>query len=425
MAGALRSAASLIVIGLLLTACSVAAGGGPRFTLSRFGDGIADPLAIEISGLQPGENVTLTATARTVSGVWRSRAVYAVPPDGRVQLWAEKPLLAPYVRPDPAALLWSMSGPALSQAELERTWALSGARVAFTAEQGGHLAASASLQRAALSDGSQVRPVFDADLAAGGLAPTGDPALAQVGTYFSPQPPRSGPQPGVLIVDGDEAGASAAFAARTLAAAGFAVIVVPAFGPEGQIPGSSALAVERLDAALRWFTARPAVDPERVFTYGTGAAAPIALWFATHEPDAVYGAIAASGPTALLCAASDGSPTLTAEGAAVPCEPLGRSVADTTILPLEQIRGPVLLACGTADQLLPAACDWTRAGALRRGLRAGQAFLAQGASHEITAPPLLPIGLSDLAPSAAQATEDARAGFWSRVDTLLENAIRR
>jgi dienelactone hydrolase len=182
--------------------------------------------------------------------------------------------------------------------------------------------------------------------------------------------------------------------------------------------------VEAFDAARAWLARHAGVDAHRIVVYGTGRAAPLALWFATHEPGQVYGAIAASGPTAELCASASGAPTLLDQGRPVPCASPDRAVAATRILPLARIPGPVLLACGTADELLPSACDWTRAGGAARGARsAGEALIAEGAADDLSAPPLLPVGLSDLPAATAQATEDARVAFWSRVTALLEGAI--
>jgi hypothetical protein len=55
----------------------------------------------------------------------------------------------------------------------------------------------------------------------------------------------------------------------------------------------------------------------------------------------------------------------------------------------------------------------------------GDVFLyADGAGHEISTPPGLPIGLSELPPATAQATEDARVAFWQVVLARLAGAIR-
>ena len=435
MRGRLRAlaAAAAIVAVAALTGC-VAPLGGARIVVARFGNATADPVVVSLTGLTPGEDVVLRAIATTIAGTWTSRALYAVPPSGRVDLSSQQPITAPYVRPDAAAPLWSMSGPSLSQTQLERAWAEGPVRIELTAEQQGVRVATARVPRTPLSAQSVGRVVtvdalaraaVPAGAAASAAAPSAEQSQAlRAGTLFTPLPTLVHPRPGVVLIDGDEDAASGAFAARRIAAIGFPVLLLPAFGPEGQIPGSAALSVEAFDAARAWLARDPGVDPNRIVVYGTGRAAPLALWFAASEPQTVYGAISASGPTAELCASSSGAPTLLNEGRPVPCASPNSRIADTPVLPLNRIPGPLLLACGTADELLPSACDWTRAGADERGARAlGETLIAPGSAHELSAPPMLPIGLGGLPPATAQATEDARVAFWSRVTALLEGAI--
>lgn len=426
-----RIAASALVVALAgaFAGCVADPSGGAQIVVARFGNATADPVVVTVTGLTPGDDVVLTATATTVSGTWRSRALYAVPPSGRVELSSQQPITAPYVRPDAGALFWSMSGPSVSQRSLERAWAEGPVEIALTAAQRGRTVAVAQVPRSPLAAQSVERDVTTDDLARDAAA-SGSPLTAaaraalRAGMLFTPLPTLVHPRPGVVLLDGDADAAAGAFAARRIAAIGFPVLVLPVFGPEGQIPGSAALSVEAFNAARAWLERHPGVDPNHIVVYGTGRAAPLALWFAADEPADVYGAIAASGPTAELCASASGAPTLLDDGLPVPCASPDRTIADTPILPLASVRGPLLLACGTADSLLPSACDWTRAGASARGARsAGETLIAEGAADELSAPPMLPVGLSDLPAATAQATEDARVAFWSRVTALLEGAI--
>jgi len=422
----LRVAVVGAVAALLLSACATGSGGGARFVFSRFGDGITEPVGIQVVGLEPGEPVVLTARAHSSAGSWSSRAVYAVPPTGSIRLWSQEPTAAPYPRPDSSGLLWSLTGPSLSQQQLEAQWVYSPLDIRFSAEQAGHQVASGELHRTPLSAGTISRDVLGSDLIdtgdpeASGLAPT-----ATVGTLVDSVPTPVDLRPGVIVIDGDDGGASGAFVSRRIASAGFPVVVLPAFVPAGRIPGSAALSVETFDAVLTWFSSLPVVDEGRIFVYGTGRASSLALWFAANDPDRVHGAFAASGATALQCTSSAGSPLLIQHGRALPCANPERTIAGTDILPLQRISGPLVLACGTDDRLLPTACDWTRAGEQVRGDEPGDAFLyLDGAGHDITTPPLLPIGLSDLAPATAQATEAARAQFWQVVIAKLAGAMR-
>lgn len=422
----LRSLLAAAAIAVALSACSPTGGGGAHILFSRFGDGMAQPVGVQVTGLQPGEPVILTARAHTGAGWLSSQAVYAVPPDGRVRLWSQEPVTAPYPRPDGAGLLWTLTGPSLSQKQLEAQWVYGSLRLRFTAEQGGRLVASGQLDRVPLAAGTQDREVLGGDVIG-----TGDPEAsafaptAHVGTLVESIPTPVDLRPAVIVIDGDDGGASGAFAAHTIASAGFPVFVLPAFVPEGRIAGSAALSVETFDAALSWFASLPIVDEDRIFVYGTGPASSLALWFASHDPARVHGAFAASGATALQCTSEAGSPLLIQHGFPLPCANPERTIAGTDILPLQRIPGSLVLACGTADRQLPTACDWTRAGERVRGSDDGDAFLYfDGAGHDISTPPMLPVGLSDLPPATAQATEDARVAFWQIVLARLAGAIR-
>jgi dienelactone hydrolase len=422
----LLAAAVVAIAALLTSACTPLAGGGARFVFSRFSDGITQPVGVLLTGLEPASPVVLTASARTFAGTFSARSVYAVPPDGRLRLWSQEPIAAPYPRPDASGLLWSMTGPSLSQQQLEDLWLRRGIDVHFTAEQGGRTVAAGDLKRTPLAAGTSERDVLGSDLLATGDPDASDIAeTARVGALVEQTPTPVDLRPGVIIIDGDDGGASGAFAARMIAGAGFPVFVLPAFVPAGRIPGSAALSVETFDAAVTWFAGLPTVDADRVFVYGTGRASSIALWFATHEPSRIHGAFAATGATALQCTSEAGTPLLIRYGRALPCANPERTIADTDILQLGQIPGPLVLACGEADRQLPTACDWTRAGEEARGSHDGDTFLyADGAGHDITTPPLLALGLSEQAPETAQATEDARSAFWSLVLAKLSGAIR-
>jgi hypothetical protein len=416
------------VSAVLLAGCGPATAGGPQLSVHEFGTTVTSEVGLALQGLRPGEPVIVTATSHTSAGTWRSRTVFPVPPDGRVSLAAQPPALGDYAGADPGGPLWSMAGPPTSQDELERAWAYGGVDIVIGADQGGRRVASTTLRRQGLAEVTTQRFVEPEELVPEGVPPdaTGTPSVATVGWVVAPYPlPTARPRPGVLLIDGDEGGASAVFAARVIAAAGFPVFVLPAFGPEGQLPGSAALSVEAFDAALAWFTGRRLVDGGRVFVYGTGAAAGIALWFAANRPDRVRGAVAAGGATALLCAARGGSPTLTDHGRSVPCEDGTRPVADTALPPVRLIPGPVVLACGLADETLPSTCAWADAVHTARGDRVGDIEMrTPGAAHDVVTPPMLPIGLDDLPPATAQATEQGRRTFWAAVIGTLGQEAR-
>lgn len=426
-----RVAATLAIAAAVVSAVSGCGGPpapvGAHFDVDSLHSGIADPVVISVVGLRPGGDVVLTATASTASGRWSTRAVYAVPPNGVIDLWTARPLLAPYDAPDAAALFWSLTGPSVSQSQLERSWAGRDVDIRLAAEQDGREVASQTVHRVGFRQVASSRDVFAGDLVRGpDRQGVGGTAFDErLGTYVTPTVSPGLHRPAVIVVDGDDDGGSGAFVAGQLAANGFSAFVLPSFGPEGQIPGSSALSVESFDAARSWLAQQPEVDAGRIFVWGTWRAEPLALWFASAEPDAVYGAIAASGPTALICTAAAGASPLTRGGDPVPCESQVRTIAETPALPLDRIRGPLVLGCGTADEILSNACEWLTSVQYVRGERTGDRILrAVGAGHAISTPPVIPVGLADLPPDLALATEHARSQFWSRALAALQGAVR-
>ncbi|MFF1633427.1 acyl-CoA thioesterase/BAAT N-terminal domain-containing protein [Leifsonia sp. NPDC058248] len=423
---AVASIAAVLAVLLALAGCVVAPGSAPtRFVIDQPRSGITDPVAISVVGLQPGQSVVVTASSATTTGPWTARGVYTVPPSGIVALSSARPLIAPYPSPDPAGLLWSMQGPSQSQAQLEDTWAIGDRDIRLKAVQSGREVAATTIHRTGFEHQVSVRFVFAGDLIRGdqNTAPGGTTFDVRIGTFYEPDPSSNAPRAAVLLIDGDDGGGTATFVASQLASAGFATFVVSAFGPEGQIPGSSALSVERMKYGLTWLQRQHDVDSGHIFTFGTWRASQLALWFAAAYPDEIHGAIAASGTTALLCTSAAGSPVLTENGEPVPCEDPQRTIADTAQLPLDRIAGPVLLACGQKDEILANACEWLAAGLTIRRNRPGDVYLSEpGAGHSISTPPLIPVGLQGLSRSGAQATEDARVSFWSHVTALLRRA---
>lgn len=419
---------AVAVLALLLAGCSADTGTpGTRFVVGQLSTGVTDPIQVSLVGLQPGQNVTVSARRSVAGQQWSSQAVYVVPPSGAVDLGTARPVLASYPLPDGAGLFWTLAGPPQSQTQLEHTWAGGDLDIRLVAVQSGHEVATAIVHRLGLSGFSTLRSVFAGDILR--TAPGGDPGVTgfdvRIGTFYRPDTLVTGLKPAVILIDGDEGGASAPFIAGQLAQAGFPTFVLPAFGPEGQIPGSSALSVEAFDSAVTWLRRQPNVDPFRIFTFGSWRAAPLALWLAAEEPQRIYGAIGVSGPTALLCQSPDGAPTITEDGVGVPCEDGTRTIADVSLIPLDRIPGPVLLACGDDDAVLATACNWWAAGLLDRKGRQGDDFVrGKGAGHAIAVPPLLPVDLQDLSPTAAQATERTRVAFWSGVLLMLQAASR-
>jgi acetyl esterase/lipase len=175
---------------------------------------------------------------------------------------------------------------------------------------------------------------------------------------------------------------------------------------------------ERFLSALSWLRSQPGVDDQRMFTFGTSRGAQLALWAAAAYPGTVYGAIAPGGTTGLICPSPVPSPTVTVDGAWVPCTTGTHDPAPAAVLDLQRIPGPVVLGCAGRDDELADGCAWLDAAAAKRPQREGDAYLrAPDATHLFYLPPYTPLLLP--AGPAAQPTERAREALWHDILAAL------
>jgi dienelactone hydrolase len=404
--------AAIATIGLVgaLVACTT--GGstpvGAHFVVSKDPSASWWPLDIWVEGLPPGHQVTISASANS-SGRWTSRATYGVPADGVVDLATAIPELAPFSEPDAMGLFWSLARSGGGAAATNSGWSDGTVTVDLTATVDGRAVAGYAVHRMGLGTIVASHAVFDSGF---------------LGDFFSPTGNAVGLQPAVLVLDGADNGMqSGVLAAAQIAGFGYPTLALSSFGSAGGVLQSGTLHAETLVAALSWLRAQPGVDKDRVFLFGASRAAALALWGAAAYPDLVYGAIAPSGTTGVICTSPVPVPAITVGGAWVPCTTGTNIVRDADVLPLEQIQGPIILACAGKDETLPNACDWMTAGEGARGNQFGDTFLrASGSTHALYIPPYSPLYLP-LSPTA-QATENARVAFWRAVERTLRASSR-
>jgi dienelactone hydrolase len=407
-----RLLGAIAALGLLvsLAACTTAgpAQAGAHFVVSKDPSASWWPLDIWVEGLAPGHTVTISARAQS-SGLWTSKATYGVPADGVVDLGTASPLLAPFSQPDAMGLFWSLARTNAGSSSANSGWSDGTVTVDLTATVDGRAVAGYAVHRMGLGTIVGSHAVFDSGF---------------LGDFFSPTGSSVGLQPAVLVLDGADSGMqSGVLAAAQIAGFGYPALALSSFGSAGGVLAQGTLHAETLLAALSWLRAQPGVDDDRVFVFGASRAAPLALWAAVQYPDEVYGAIAPSGTTGVICTSPVPVPAITIGGAWVPCTTGAKDVRPADVLALAQVRGPIVLACGGKDEVLPNACDWMTAGEDARGNQLGDTFLrATGSTHALYIPPYSPLYLP-ISP-AAQATENARVAFWSAVERTLRGASR-
>ena len=246
-------------------------------------------------------------------------------------------------------------------------------------------------------------------------------------------------RPAVLVLGGSEGGLSRNPTAELLASHGYDTLQLAYFGERGLPAELERIPLEYFVRALHWLAARPGVDPQRLFVLGASRGAELALILGSRFPALVHG-VAAYAPSSYVVPALDGvTPAWTQRGVPLRYVALSGGWADpmsaegrAAAIPVERIRGPVLLVGGDDDLVWPSG-DFVRAIADRlraRGTRNFASVVGAHAGHAVAAKlPLLPLatfsssGLS--AGGFPEADAGARTRAWAVLLGMLDRATRR
>ena len=335
------------------------------------------PFSITLSGLKPGEQVTLKARTTDRRGrLWQSSAVFAASGQGTVDVAAQVPVSGSYDAADVFGPIWSMKPP-VTKDQRPPSFAndeVSGWEVEFTAQDPSGQAASAVLRRVYQMPGQGLARV---PLEKDGLR------------GFLYHPAEGGPFPGVIILGG-AGGGLYEWLAQAMASNGFAVLTLAYFNYPGQPAELVEIPLEYFHRAAAWMKSQPAVRAGRLALAGGSKGGELALLLASRYDD--YQAVVAWTPAAhvweghaMKYFSPDYVPisSWSANGVALPFvqfkatqddkdkEQKGElssyvalhfkslAEADPALLekaaiPVEKIKAPLLLISGTLDQTWPA-----------------------------------------------------------------------
>lgn len=322
---------------------------------------------------------------------WHSHAKFRADDSGCVDVTSQKSLGGSYSGLSPAGLFWSMhlaenrtNGPSIFVKNNA-----SPDSVSFEAEAGGQIIASANLKRLFFAPGTTTR-----DLKVGGetVGETkeigGAPPEGHIARLFIP--PGPGPHPVVIVLAGSGGGFDLDKAA-VLSRHGFATLALAYFGLPPLPSWLHRVPLDYVEAALAWLVAQPEIDSERIGVLGISRGAELALLLGATLPQ--IRAVVAYAPSSTVWAAGGRDkatgeliPTWTWRDAPVPFAPLPlrgfmlRSAVPVVLLrrpvvfrnlfrkalcnreevvraaiPVENIRGSVLLVSGGDDRVWPAA----------------------------------------------------------------------
>ena len=330
-----------------------------------------ESIDLRLTGLDPGESVTLEASLVDDDGVeWTSRAAYVADETGTVALGDRAPEAGDWSTADPMAWCWAMT------AESE----------APTATLGTSPAVDVTV-RAVASDGRETtrtitRRIYDETLQSRPLAaesdpdpePSPDPGL--VGTLYLP--PGDGPHPGVVSLHGAAGPRGPDRTEQTLATRGYATLALAYTGPAEGLPDRiREVPLGYVRRAIDWLRDRPAVREGPVGLFGVSRGAELALLVGARS-DRV-GAVVSYAGSGVVFDTPMGDPAWVDDGEPVPHlsgrgdpertddgEVVTRPVLErgfdeadaerraAATIPVEDVDGPVLMVSGGDDRVWPA-----------------------------------------------------------------------
>jgi dienelactone hydrolase len=406
----------------------------------------------------PAGTVRVRAELRHPDGsVWRSMGAFTVGADGTVDLDRQAPDAGDWDTADATALIWAMRREQ-PPARPELTDEVDTLTIAISAESGsGRASAQAALVQRYVIDGVTRREIHTDGI---------------VGTVF--QPAGAGPHPAIIVLNGSGGGIPRQRAAL-YAAHGYTAFALGYFKAPGLPAHISRTPIEYFERALHW--TRDNLEPANGFVAVTGQSrgGELTLLLASRFPDLVNAAIAYV-PSAVvhgtLRAGAPGespdTPTWTWQGkplrnvwennpqadwtafnqTSVDGSPVRQSAAFHTPLrdpaavaaariPVERIRGPVMLISGTDDGFWPSTMFSEQIAATLaehghrwpvshvRGDGAGHAIGLPNVPATLIAKPHPVAGVVLTAGGTAAANARASRVSWDAVQRFLADAASR
>lgn len=459
-----------MVLGLAAASFSAAARPAPKAILTVEPPvALVDaPVAIRVAGLPPRAEVTIRASTNDVEGrPWKSEAVFRASARGVVDLSADRPLRGAWTGADAMAPFWSMQPvmapgagsspfPAAPPRAPIQDLLVRPSGTPFPRPVGGALEVRLEVLtgETVLASAAAVREVTGRRVKVTEVREQG-----LVGRMYEPEGPR---RPAVLVLGGSQGGIPVNFA-PVLAGHGYVTFALAYFRADGLPVDLVDVPVERLERGLDWLRARPSVDPGRVAVLGHSRGAEAALLLASLNakvkavvalaPSHVVweGAVRDPAKEGLAALKSDRS-AWTRAGRPLPFVPktvspdLAARVAagerfhtiemmrlssvdlmavERARIPVERIRGPVLLVSSLSDRMWPAAAMADRVTEALRAARFPhrvEHLQYDGLAHAMP-DAWLPMVHGGTLGGTAEGTMGAFARYWPAVLSFLDVSL--
>lgn len=374
------------------------------------------PLQIDVSGLPAGRPAHIRVTSTDAHGVhWAAQAAYTVDRHGAIDTSRTVATAGSYRGVEGMGLIAAMRPSSSTAAQY--FWSRTGPQsFTFSVSTGGKDVGSVTIRRSGVGPGVT-------------FTPTTVPVEGFVGELFSG--PRTGHRkPAVVVIGGSEGGLKTVLTAAALASHGYTTLAVAYFAAPSLPAKLQAIPLEYFQRAIAWLSRQSGVDPSRITVMGASRSSEAAILLADHYPASVHAAIdLVPSNVSLGCYPGCTGPAWTFEGKPVPFtnhinEVTPRDAPDA-VLPVNDLKGPVLLACAEDDQI------WTScpyADALTKRLDAA----APGVEHRLIhyadtghtiaiLPPYEP-GTPQDDGGSPQANRRARDALWPQILTFLERS---
>ena len=340
----------------------------------------SEPAQIRVSGLKAGRQVSVQARWRDADGrLWTGARSVRAGGDGRAVTGAD---MLTFLHTRQSGLAWMR--PVLGRD-----------RIDVVVRDGSDT----------LARGTLVRDVKPPDVRSRELTAARD---GIAGVYFAPPHPRG---PAVLVLGGSEGGsASARPEAAQLAALGHPVLVLAYFRAPGLPQELERVPVETVFRGMAWLREQAPGLPTALV--GSSRGAELALIAASLRPS-VARTVIALVPGAYILPSAHGKATWTYRG---------RGLPEGVAIPVERIRGTVLVAGAGDDQLWSSAAY---ADDIASTIRAhGRARVVRvvypHAGHGIAEPlPYIPLPATEDLGGTTRAEAAARQDLWPRIVRLL------